>query len=103
MHAPPHAQRYPKPQTEISNPKIVKIMAKDNLVLVSCRIDPETLEKIEKQVKKHYYWKRNTIINGILTAVMDNFTDQQVYDMIRYWRKGQNEVKANFEIVKREI
>ncbi len=78
-------------------------MAKDNLVLVSCRIDPKTLEKIEKQVKKHYYWKRNTIINGILTAVMDNFTDQQVYDMIRYWRKGQNEVKANFEIVKREI
>lgn len=78
-------------------------MAKENLVLVSCRIDPETLEKIEKQVKKHYYWKRNTIINGILTAVMDNFTDQQVYDMIRYWRKGPNEVKANFEIVKREI
>lgn len=78
-------------------------MAKENLVLVSCRIDPETLEKIESQVKKHYYWKRNTIINGILTAVMDNFTDQQVYDMIRYWRKGQNEVKANFEIVKREI
>lgn len=78
-------------------------MAKENLVLVSCRIDPETLEKIEKQVKRHYYWKRNTIINGILTAVMDNFSDQQVYDMIRYWRQGQNEVKAEFEIVKREI
>lgn len=75
-------------------------MAKENLVLVSCRIDPETLEKIEKQVKRHYYWKRNTIINGILTAVMDNFTDQQVYDMIRYWRKGQNEVKAEFEIIR---
>jgi len=71
--------------------------------LVSCRIDPETLKKIETQISKHYYWKRNTIINGILTAVMDNFTDQQVYDMVRYWRKGQNEVKAEFEIVKREI
>ena len=78
-------------------------MAKENLVLVSCRIDPETLKKIETQISKHYYWKRNTIINGILTAVMDNFTDQQVYDMVRYWRKGQNEVKANFEIVKQEI
>lgn len=82
---------------------MVKIMAKENLVLVSCRIDPETLEKIEAQVKKHYYWKRNTIINGILTAVMDNFTDQQVYDMVRYYPKGQDEVKANFEIVKRQI
>lgn len=78
-------------------------MARENLVLVSCRIDPETLKKIEELRKKHYYWKRNTIINGILTAVMDNFTDQQVYDMIRYWRKGQNEVKAEFEIVEQEI
>lgn len=78
-------------------------MAKENLVLVSCRINPETLEKIEKQVKRHYYWKRNTVINGILTAVMDNFTDQQVYDMVRYWRQDHNEVKANFEIVKKEI
>lgn len=78
-------------------------MAKENLVLVSCRIDPETLEKIEAQVKKHYYLKRNTIINGILTAVMDNFTDQQVYDMIRYLRKCGYETKAEFEIVKKQI
>lgn len=78
-------------------------MAKENLTLVSCRIDPETLEKIEALTKKHYYWKRNTVINRILTAVMDNFTGQQVYDMIRYWRQGHNEVKAEFEIVKREI
>lgn len=78
-------------------------MAKENLVLVSCRIDPETLKKIEELGKKHYYWKRNTIINGILTAVMHNFTDQQIYDMVRYWPKGKDEVKANFEIVKREI
>lgn len=75
-------------------------MAKDNLVLVSCRIDPETLEKIEAQVKKHYYWKRNTIINGILTAVMDNFSDQQVYDMVRYWRKAGYQAKAEFEIIR---
>ena len=80
-----------------------KIMAKENLVLVSCRIDPETLKKIETLTNKHYYWKRNTVINGILTAVMDNFTDQQVYDMVRYWRQGQYETKANFEIVKRDI
>ena len=78
-------------------------MTKENLVLVSCRIDPETLEKIEAQVKKHYYWKRNTIINGILTAVMDNFSDQQVYDMIRSWRQGQYETKADFEILKKDI
>lgn len=78
-------------------------MAKENLVLVSCRIDPETLKKIETLTEKHYYWKRNTVINGILTAVMDNFTDQQIYDMVRSWRKSGYEIKSEFEIVKREI
>lgn len=78
-------------------------MAKENLVLVSCRIDPETLKKIETQLSKHYYWKRNTVINGILTAVFDNFTDQQIYDMVRYWRKSGYEVKSEFEILKKEI
>lgn len=75
-------------------------MAKENLTLVSCRIDPETLKKIETLSQRHYYWKRNTIINGILTAVMDNFTDHQVYDMVRYWRKAGYQTKAEFEIVK---
>lgn len=78
-------------------------MAKENLVLVSCRIDPETLKKIETQISKHYYWKRNTVINKILTAVFDNFTDQQIYDMVRYWRKSGYEIKSEFEIVKKEI
>lgn len=78
-------------------------MAKENLVLVSCRIDPETLKKIEAFSEKHYYWKRNSVINGILTAVMDCFTDQQVYDMVRYWRQGHDETKAEFEIVKKKI
>ena len=78
-------------------------MVKENLVLVSCRIDPEILKKIEAQTTKHRYWKRNTVINGILTAVFDNFTDQQIYDMVRYWRQGHDEVKAHFEIVKKKI
>ena len=78
-------------------------MASENLKPVSTRLDPETVEKIDMWLKRHKYWKRNTVINGILTAVVDNFDDRQIYDMVRYWRKGQNEVKAEFEIVKREI
>lgn len=75
-------------------------MAKENLVLVSCRIDPETLKKIEAQTSKHYYWKRNTVINGILTAVMDNFTDRQIYDMVRYYRQAGYQTKAEFDIIR---
>lgn len=78
-------------------------MAKENLVLVSCRIDPETLKKIEETQSRHHYWKRNTVINAILTAVFDNFTDRQIYDMVRYCRQLQHETKAEFEIVKKEI
>lgn len=87
----------------LSSMKKTNDMARENLILVSCRIDPETLKKIEAINKKHHYWKRNTIINGILTAVVDNFTEQEIYDMIRYWRQGHDEVKANFEIVKKKI
>ena len=78
-------------------------MASENLKPVSTRLDPETVEKIDMWLKRHKYWKRNTVINGILTAVVDNFDDRQIYDMVRYWRKGQNEVKAEFEIVEQEI
>lgn len=78
-------------------------MAKENLVLVSCRIDPETLKKIEETQSRHYYWKRNTLINGILTAVFDNFTDRQIYDMVRYCRQCHDETKAEFEIIQQDI
>lgn len=78
-------------------------MAKENLIPVSTRLDPETVTKIDKWLQRHKYWKRNTVINGILTAVVDNFDDGQIYDMVRYWRKGQDEVKAEFEIVRKQI
>ena len=75
-------------------------MAKENLIPVSTRLDPETIAKIDMWLQRHKYWKRNTVINGILTAVFDNFTDQQIYDMVRYWRKSGYEVKAEFEIIR---
>lgn len=58
----------------------------ENLKLISVRIDPETLKKIDALIGKHYYWKRNTIINGILTAVVDAMDQNTLYDMVRYNR-----------------
>lgn len=75
-------------------------MANENLIPVSTRLDPETVEKIETWLKRHEYWKRNTVINGILTAVLDNFDDRQIYDMVRYWRKAGYQTKAEFEIIR---
>lgn len=75
-------------------------MAKENLTPVSTRLDPETVEKIDTWLQRHKYWKRNTVINGILTAVVDNFDDRQIYDMVRYWRQAGYQTKAEFEIIR---
>jgi hypothetical protein len=75
-------------------------MANDNLKPVSTRLDPETVTKIDMWLQRHKYWKRNTVINGILTAVVDNFDDRQIYDMVRYMRRAGYQTKAEFEIIR---
>lgn len=63
----------------------------EKLKLISVRIDTETLKKLDDFCKLHYYWKRNTIINGILTSVVDAMDRQSLYDMVRYDRRlGHN-------------
>lgn len=61
-----------------------KIMAQQNLKLISARIEPETLELIDKWLRHHIYWKRNAVINGVLTAVFNTFSEKEIYDMVRY-------------------
>lgn len=58
----------------------------ENLKLISVRIDHKTLEKIDTIHKVHRYWKRNAIINGLLTAVVDSMDAGALYDMVRYSR-----------------
>lgn len=73
-------------------------MAKNNLKLLSIRIEPETLAKIEEFTKRHTYWNRNAVINSLLTTLFMDFNDRQHYDMVRrHWFK-KNEVKAEYEI-----
>jgi hypothetical protein len=69
-----------------------------NLKLMSVRLDPDTVEKIEKWVDNHRYWKRNQVINNILTCVMNDFGDKAIYDMARRGFYRKNEVKATYEI-----
>lgn len=54
-----------------------------NLKLVSARIDPDALDKIEKFIVHHPYWTKNGVINGIITAVMSKFDERDIYDMVR--------------------
>lgn len=70
-----------------------------NLKLVSARIEPETLDKIEAFSKNHFYWKRNAVINSVLTAVFNHFTDGDIYDMVRWYHLRQSNVDCKFDIL----
>ena len=59
-------------------------MAQQNLKLISARIEPDTLEHIDAWLTQHRYWKRNAVINGVLTAVFNTFSEKEIYDMVRY-------------------
>lgn len=58
-------------------------MAKDNLRLISARIDEDSYEKIKEITNKHTYWTKNYIIRRILFAVLSDFDDDDIYDMLR--------------------
>ena len=67
--------------------------------MTSIRIDNDTYDKIEALTKRHSYFKRSTVINFLLRAVLENFTDKEIYDMLCYWRHKNNVVFAKFEIM----
>lgn len=68
----------------------------EKLKQISVRIDPVTLQKIDEFCKKHYYWKRNAVINSLLGAVVDAMDDKTLYDMCRYSRHCHEKPKGTF-------
>lgn len=42
----------------------------ENLKLVSVRLNPKTLDKIDELAKRHDYYTRSSIINNLLKAVL---------------------------------
>ena len=75
-------------------------MGKDNLRLVSVRIAPDTLAKIDKFIANHYYWKRNTVINGLLTSLVHVCTEGQLYELARYNPHNPSNIKIEVRIIK---
>lgn len=73
----------------------------ENLKQLSVKIDPETLEKIDAIASDGYYWKRNTIINAILTALLLEADKRDIYKLIKYWKHGSTGLKITIEEYKR--
>ena len=78
-------------------------MEKENLKLISVRIVPDTLMKIDRMVALNPYWKRNTIIDRILTNVMQCFDDKALFDLMRYYPNFDKIEKAEFKIADRHV
>lgn len=78
-------------------------MANDNLKLISVRIDPDTLQKIDEMAEDHIYWKRNTIINSILTSVMQCFDKRALFDLVKYHPNYNKAEVAEFKIADRHV
>lgn len=72
----------------------------DRTKLVSVRLEIETFNKIEKIAERETYYKRSDVINHLLKAVLDNFDDGQIRDMMYRWKWNGNIVKTQFEITK---
>lgn len=64
-----------------------------NLKQLSVKIDPATLQKIDETVKNFHYYKRNSVINNVLTALFFNAESHTIAKLIRYWRHSGNTLK----------
>ena len=61
-----------------------------NTILLSVRIDKWTMDRIDKFTKRVYYWKRNAVINQLLTALMESTNEHDLDMMLRYSRYVPN-------------
>lgn len=69
-----------------------------NKKLISVRVNPDTLEKIEEFVSRHQYYNRNLVIDMILAAVVNHFGDRDIWDMCRSDACKANPITAIFKI-----
>lgn len=69
-----------------------------NTSLISVRIDKYTLDRIERYTESLRYWKRNAVINQLLTALMDCSDKEDLDKMVRYSRFAPNK-KFKIQII----
>lgn len=61
----------------------------ENLKLISCRLYPQDIEKIEELIKSWRCWKRNTVICGVLHAIIRN-ADARTLEKLICWNQITN-------------
>lgn len=68
----------------------------ENKVPTSVRLEPEIIRAAEKAIAGRPYYKKSDFINNVLMAVIHNFGERQIYDMIRWTRWSHRKVECEF-------
>lgn len=72
----------------------------ENKKLISARLSPQTLAKIDSFVTNRTYWKRNTVISNVLDVVFECFDEKAIYDMVRYSHYVHRDAHGSFSLEK---
>lgn len=71
--------------------------------LITVRLSPIVVDKLEEQVKRNKYYSRNAVIEQILKAVLFNFDSRQIATMLRYWAHSGIKYSAEFRDISEEL
>lgn len=71
----------------------------ENLKLISVRLEPDTIEKIDRFCQDRRYWKRNTVINAVLTEVFSRLSDKELWMMMEYRYRRASDLQISVQIV----
>lgn len=71
----------------------------ENLKLISVRLDPDTIDKIDQFCKGKRYWKRNTVINAVLTELFSRLSDGDLFKMMEYRYRRAQDLQISVQIV----
>ena len=71
----------------------------ENLKLISVRLDPDTIEKIDRFCQDRRYWKRNTVINAVLTEVFSRLSDRELWTIMEYRYRRAQDLQISVQIV----
>lgn len=61
----------------------------DTRKLISLRIDSETCGKLDNIAASLHFSNRSAIINGILDAVVDGLSKDDIMHLLYYWREDE--------------
>lgn len=58
----------------------------EKLKQISVRLDPDALRIIEGFSRSHRYWKRNWVINQIVSCIVHSCTSEEFFTIMRFDR-----------------